>query len=86
MEWQAVLIITLLTLVLLIICYIYFRLRKQFSEVMLELNNQTLDYHLKKIAELGYDFTLKPGSNLKKTGKQAHKKPKQSKTFENLLE
>jgi hypothetical protein len=91
MAWQEVLIITILTITLIIICYAYFSQRKRYNEVMLELNNQSLDYHLKKIAEYGYDFNLKAGRNLKagndqrKSSKRSNAKAK-PKTFENLVE
>ena len=89
-------IIVVLFFLLVYILYKHFSLRKLYLDIKREINNQTLDYHIKKINSLGYDFTLKPSKALKGSGSRsnpksspksnASKKKKGSKSFNDLLE
>lgn len=42
------------------ITYKYHKLSQKYFEARIELNKQDLDYHLKKIKQAGYEFTIKP--------------------------
>jgi hypothetical protein len=49
-----------------------------------ELNSQSLDYHLKKIEELGYEFILKSRKDFKPKKEKA--KNKKTKKIDELLD
>ena len=83
MAWVEISLLIVAIILILCLAYLAFMFRKRYMETLKDLNNQTLDFHLRKIKEAGYDFVLKPSKNLKKPlseGKQA-----KGKTFESLI-
>ncbi len=63
--------IVVLIFLLIHFTYKYFTIYQKYIDLKRELNNQDLHYHLKKVRELGYDFTIKPDQhqNIKKPNK-----------------
>ncbi len=55
-----VLISLILLIVLILILIQYFQLKKKYDSLHHRLNNETLDYHVQSIVDLGYDLSLKP--------------------------
>ena len=49
-----------MSLLLLIVLYHHFKLKRSYEALKIRLNDQTLDYHIKAIDELGYDISIKP--------------------------
>ena len=89
MTFMGYFIVIVLFLVLDFFIYKYFHLNQTYFDLKKELNTQTLDYHLKKVKELGYDFTIKAGSHLKKaksTPKSTAKGKKKGGSFKELIE
>jgi hypothetical protein len=88
--WIEYILIILLFLLLCYFIYKFTALSYLYLNLKRELNSQTLDYHLKKIKEAGYDFTIKAGSNLKKHNPPRERKIKKGKkglgSFNDLLE
>ena len=52
-------VIVLLALLVVLVQRLFI-LKKRYEQLLFKLNNETLDYHLKSIDELGYDITVKP--------------------------
>lgn len=78
--------------------YLYIKSYFKIKELKKELNNQDLDYHLRKIESSGYDYTIKAKKNdklsspKKSNSKKDNKlnsaksgKKKKSKTFKDLI-
>ncbi|MFT4343407.1 MAG: hypothetical protein ACMXYE_01530 [Candidatus Woesearchaeota archaeon] len=53
-------IIAVLVFVSLYLLIKYIDIRTRFTDLKKEINSQSLNYHLDKITEAGYDFTIKP--------------------------
>ncbi len=92
--WIKYLTIIILIFVLAYLIYKYVTLKSKYNEVKKELNSQSLDYHLKKVKQAGYDFTIKPGKGVKsdkksnsskKSKESSEGKKKKSKSFDALL-
>jgi len=83
-------IISIIVLFLLLCYFIYkyISLKSLYFEIKRELNSQSLDYHLKRIKDLGYDLTLKAGTGaIKKKGSVSRSQTakKKSESFDELL-
>ncbi|MFT4304219.1 MAG: hypothetical protein ACMXYG_06655 [Candidatus Woesearchaeota archaeon] len=71
--------ITINITLLLLLAYLaikYFDLRNKFIDTKRQLNSQTLDYHLSKIKDAGYDFTLKGAKGKSTKSRNSIKKSK----------
>lgn len=80
-----------IVIVVLIIGYIYllirfFELRAKHIEIKRELNAQSLDYHLNKIHEAGYEYTIRHRKESKGHSKRTPTKGKNKKrTFDEIV-
>jgi len=88
-------VIILLFIVICYSTYLHIKTYLKIKDLKEELNKQDLDYHLKKIEQLGYDFTIKAGNNKSKVKSKKSSSPKRaslssskkikSKSFSDLL-
>ncbi|MCB9358312.1 hypothetical protein H6503_00115 [Candidatus Woesearchaeota archaeon] len=84
--WVEYVVIVALILILIYILIKYFDLRAKMIETKRELNSQSLDYHLQKIKEAGYDFTLKGTKSSSRKTKQKTSTGTKSKHMSSLIE
>lgn len=93
MDFVGYLIIVFLFLLLVYFIYKYFYLQSRYFSLKKELNRQDLDYYLKKVKGMGYDFTIKSGSKASmqqslNKGKEPDKRissRKKSRSFKDLV-
>jgi len=84
MEILYILAILILIAIIVFMSIKYFELQRLYITLRKQVNSQTLDYHLKRINELGYDFTLKASSKQPKS--RSGKKITKRKSINELID